>query len=144
MYPLSPLFAFFCVWFVSRDVTVTSFPWPSNAIHINLPKLICLRVYQNSFGIVYIGTVYVFLVSHCCTWKKTKQNKTKQQQQQKKNSNKTSKLNFFWENLGIDQVSNVINKETKVRNTGLLFGFYHHNYLQDIIQTFSRAKSFFK
>ena len=142
MYPLSPLFAFFCVWFVSRDVTVTSFPWPSNAIHINLPKLICLRVYQNSFGIVYIGTVYVFLVSHYCTWKKTKQNKTTTTTT--KNSNKTSKLNFFWENLGIDQVSNVVNKETKVRSTGLLFGFYHHNYLQDIIQTFSRAKFFFK
>ena len=84
-----------------------------------------------------------------CSWsviivheKKTKQNKTTTTTT--KNSNKTSKLNFFWENLGIDQVSNVVNKETKVRSTGLLFGFYHHNYLQDIIQTFSRAKFFFK
>ena len=27
-------------------------------------------VYQKSFGIVYIGAIYVFLVSHCYTWNK--------------------------------------------------------------------------
>ena len=76
-------------------------------------------VYQKSFGIVYIGAIYVFLVTHFYTWNKKQQI--------------TSKFNFCWENLDIDQVSNMINKETKVINISLLFGFYYYNYLQNII-----------
>ena len=45
----------------------------------------------------------------------------------------TSKFNFCWENLDIDQVSNMTNKGTKVRNIGLLFGFFCYNYLQNNI-----------
>ena len=45
----------------------------------------------------------------------------------------TSKLNFFGENLDIDQAANMINKETRMRNIGLLYGFYYCNYLQNII-----------
>ena len=44
-----------------------------------------------------------------------------------------SKFNFFWENFDIDQASNKINKETKVKDIGLLFGFCYYNYLQIII-----------
>ena len=44
-----------------------------------------------------------------------------------------SKFNFFWENFDIDQASNMINKETKVKDVGLLFGFCYYNYLQIII-----------
>ena len=44
-----------------------------------------------------------------------------------------SKFNFFWENFDIDQTSNMINKETKVKDIGLLFGFCYYNYLQIII-----------
>ena len=44
-----------------------------------------------------------------------------------------SKFNFFWENFDIDQASNMINKETKVKDIGLLFGFCYYNYLQIII-----------
>ena len=32
-------------------------------------------VYQNSFGTVYIGAIYVFFVSHCYTWKAKQRNK---------------------------------------------------------------------
>ena len=81
-------------------------------------------VYQKSFGIVYIGAIYVFLVSHCYTWNKKKQ-KTKLKK-------KTVNNNFCCKNLGIDQVSNMIKEETKVRNMGLLFGFYCCNLLQNI------------
>ena len=44
-----------------------------------------------------------------------------------------SKFNFFWENFDIDQALNMINKETKVKDIGLLFGFCYYNYLQIII-----------
>ena len=44
-----------------------------------------------------------------------------------------SKFNFFWENFDIDQASNMINKETKVKDIGLLFEFCYYNYLQIII-----------
>ena len=42
-------------------------------------------------------------------------------------------VNFSWYDLDIDQVSNMVNKETKVGNIGLLFGFCCYNYLQNII-----------
>ena len=73
-----------------------------------------ISVYQKSFRIVYIGAFYVFLVSHCYTWNKQKKEIT-------------SKFHFCWENLDIDmiisniKISNMINKETKVRNIGLGF-----------------------
>ena len=53
---------------------------------------------------------------------------------------KNNFFNFCWENLDIGQTSNMINKENKVRNIDLLFGFYYYNYPQDIIKTFNRTK----
>ena len=70
MYPLFLLFVCFRVWFVSRDVTITSFIWPLLVNHVNwtynstsLPKIIwnCLH-----------WSIYVFLVSLCYTWNKKK------------------------------------------------------------------------
>ena len=116
-------------------IQCNSYKFTKTHLFTCLPKLIRNSLHWYSLRV--LGQSLLYMKKN-----KTKQNKTTTTT--KKNSNKTSKLNFFWENLGIDQVSNVINKETKVRNTGLLFGFYHHNYLQDIIQTFSRAKFFFK
>ena len=37
-----------------------------------------------------------------------------------------------------------MNKETKVRNIGLLFAFYYYSYLENIIQTFNRTNFFCK
>ena len=59
MYPLSPLFTRFRVWFVSRDVTMASFMTaPCKPCKLDIID----AVYQKSFEIVYIGAIYVFLV----------------------------------------------------------------------------------
>ena len=46
--------------------------------------------YEKSFGIVYIGAIFEFLVSHCYIWSKKKK--------------KNSKFNFCWENFDVDEV----------------------------------------
>ena len=80
-------------------------------------RYIIALVYQRSFVIVYIGAIHVFSIVIL---------ETKKQEI-------TSILNFCWENLDIDEVSNMINNETKERNILFLFGFYYYNYLQNII-----------
>ena len=65
MYPLSPLFACFRVRFVSRDMTMTLFY--DHPLQIMYIRHIIAPVKQKSFGFVYIGTIYIFLVVHCYT-----------------------------------------------------------------------------
>ena len=67
-YPLSPLFACFRIWFVSHDVTMTSFLWLP--LQIMQVRHIIAPVYQNSFAILCIGAIYVFLVNRRYTWNK--------------------------------------------------------------------------
>ena len=62
MYSLPPLYACFHIWFLSRDVTMTSLT--TTPLQIIKIRHIIASVYQKSFGIVYIGAVYVFLFSH--------------------------------------------------------------------------------
>ena len=70
-----------------------------------LRKLDIALAYQKSFGIAHIFVIYEFLVSHCYSWNK---------------KTVTSKFNFYWENLNIDQVNTIFQISEKVRTNGPL------------------------
>ena len=52
-----------CVmWYEYHDISMIT---PCKLCNLDMAL-----VYQKLFGIVYIFAIYVFLVSHCCTWNK--------------------------------------------------------------------------
>ena len=85
------------VFWVSCDMTMIT--------PCKLRKLDIALAYQKSFGIAHIFVIYEFLVSHCYSWNK---------------KTVTSKFNFYWENLNIDQVNTIFQISEKVRTNGPL------------------------
>ena len=100
LYLLSPLFSCFRNWFVSCDVSITSFLGPPHTNYANetynstcLPKSIWNCLYWCILGIIRYSLLYL------------KQKKTVI----------TSKFNICWENLNVNQVNTIFKISEKVQ-----------------------------